>query len=788
MFAMTVDTAMNEVSQILLNAQHEDNNIRYAAESDLKQLQECDFPNFLLSLSAELLSNKSRSRRLAGNILKNSLDERYSEDGDPLINQWISLDQLIKSKIKESLLITLGSLEPEAWHASAQVIAKVAYVEIPRQEWPDLIGKLLANMAMQDAPPSLKQATLEALGYVFEEILRLGVDEVNAVLNAVIQAMSQAEQSSEVRLAAVKALQNVLKHANFANDDCRDLIMSAICDTAESDEGEMIKQEAFGCLVVIASKYYTMLEPYMETILSLTTKALKGGVKSGALQCMEFWITICKKVIELREQNKCCFIEKPLLLVVPDLLETLLSQEGDDSPQSISLRGVACLGGVARAIGDAIVPLAMLFVEGCIKASDWQSRKAATLAIYVILEGPSVEKLAPVVCLLLDKMEDPNMEVRGIATCTLRRVFELLHFPARENRIFTYANLPRIVAVLAKRSKDVPEVSEEACGAIYFLAKGYESNTSELGHSKKEISSELSPFVSGVIYVLLSTSALAKDTPFRLPPSASAYEALCEVVKVCNIQDFKALVAIEVLVPRIMRRLNTVLDAKASSSDDERNKCDLLVLLCGVLHVIIQKLGNKFAVWRTPFVLLLFCRVLICKCSTARDKAVLAIGALADATGPDFADHMPLLLQYFNVKLLFPTYLQVIGNIFQVLGERILPYCDCIMGVLYEGVSKSKLKSPILECFGVIALALGKNFEKYLQSVKEKLKEAGNPRYYANATDEDKVDYDNQLIKGKLRAYSNILRGTKDPMSWLTVAADLFEFAATVRKDQSRCT
>jgi importin subunit beta-1 len=148
-------------------------------------------------------------------------------------------------------------------------------------------------------------------------------DEVNAVLNAVIQAMNQAELSFEVHLAAVKALQNVLMHADFANDDCRNLIMSATCHTAESDEAGMIKQEAFGCLVVIASKYYVMLEPYMETILSLTTEALKGGVKSGALQCIEFWITICEKVTELRERSTpsahalstadCRFIENPSL-------------------------------------------------------------------------------------------------------------------------------------------------------------------------------------------------------------------------------------------------------------------------------------------------------------------------------------------------------------------------------------------------------------------------------------------------------------------------------------------
>jgi importin subunit beta-1 len=216
--------------------------------------------------------------------------------------------------------------------------------------------------------------------------------------------------------------------ANKINQES--FVMSAIRDTAEFDTSKKIKQEAFGCLVVIASKYYTMLEPYMETILSLTTESLKGDVKLGALQCITFWITICEKVIELREQNKghahaistidCSFVEKPLTSLVPFLLETLLKQEGDDDAQSIFMSGATCLGLVARTIGNAIVPLAIQFVEGNIEASDWQRRKAATSALGVILDGPSVEKLAPVVRLLLDRMVDPNVEVRGTAACTLR--------------------------------------------------------------------------------------------------------------------------------------------------------------------------------------------------------------------------------------------------------------------------------------------------------------------------------------------------------------------------------
>ncbi|KAF7041451.1 hypothetical protein CFC21_051246 [Triticum aestivum] len=799
---------MDNITPILKDAQDPDNNIRLAAEGKLKQLQERNRSNFLLSLSAELSSEASppECRCLAGIILKNSLEGKYSEDNSLLIKQWNNLDPCIKSQIKESLLITLGSSAPQARHASSQIIGRLAYIETPSERWQDLIGRLLGNMAQQGASPTLKQATLEALEYVFEEEnLWFDKDTINGVLDAVIRAMNhQAEKSSEVRLAAVKALRNVLTFANFANDDdCRNRIMTAICDAAKHDEAAEIKHAAFVCLTAIASNYIMELEPYMETTLSRTTEALglEGGVETVALECIEFWSTICGEVIELRERKKrfahaipsadCHFTEKPLCLLVPLLLQTLsLHQERDVDELNIFMSAVACLGLVARTIGDAVVPLAMQFVEGNIKVADWRSRKTAISVLGVMLEGPSIEKLAPVVGLLMDRMEDPHMEVRGTAACTLGRVLELRHSPALDKRFFTNEDFPRIMAALSKSGKDVPEVSKEVCGAIYFLARGYDvAISSEVDHSKKRISSELSPFLGGVIDALLSASELDMKTPFGLPASASAYGALIEVVRVSNIWDLKAVLAIIVLMPRIMRRLNTVLDAKAISSDDKTNKHDLQALLCDVLHAIIEKLGNSLHGDKVresaPFMLLQFCRVLTCDCSTARDKAALTIGALARAVGPKFLDFMPIFLQYYSVKLFSPIYLEAIGTIFHALGDEILPCCDHMMDVLYEGLSQPELKPQILACFGEIALAIGKIFEeKYLQAVRKELKEAANPRYY----DEDKVDYGNQLRQGICKAYSGILRGIKDRKSGLKVAADLVEFIEAVSEDKSRGT
>lgn len=56
----------------------------------------------------------------------------------------------------------------DAGHTAALVIAKVAAVEVPRSEWPELISALLANMAATPSTKELRQSTLETLGYTCE--------------------------------------------------------------------------------------------------------------------------------------------------------------------------------------------------------------------------------------------------------------------------------------------------------------------------------------------------------------------------------------------------------------------------------------------------------------------------------------------------------------------------------------------------------------------------------------------------------------------------------------------
>ncbi|XP_028789846.1 importin subunit beta-1-like [Neltuma alba] len=776
-----------EVTQVLLNAQSIDGNVRKHAEENLKQFQEQNFPGFLLSLSGELASDDKPvdSRKLAGLILKNSLDAKDENRKRELVQRWLLLDPAAKTQIKSCLLQTLSSLAVDARSTASQVIAKIAGIELPQKQWPELVGALLSNI--HQVPAHVKQATLETLGYLCEEISPqvLDQDQVNKILTAVVQGMNVADGNNDVRLAATRALYNALgfAQANFSNDMERDYIMRVVCETTMSPEVK-IRQAAFECLVSIASMYYEKLAPYIQDIFNITAKAVRGDEEPVALQAIEFWSTICDEETDILEEyggdstgdsDLACFyfIRQALPALIPLLLETLLKQEEDqdldEGAWNIAMAGGTCLGLVARTAGDDIVPLVMPFIEENITKPDWRQREAATYAFGSILDGPSPDKLASLVNVALPfmlsaLMKDPNNHVKDTTAWTLGRMFEFLHSSIVGTPLINERNCQQIITVLLQSMKDAPNVAEKACGALYFLAQGYED---------VQVTSPLTPFFQEIVQSLLTVTHREDATESRL--RTSAYETLNEVVR-CSTDETASLVL--QLVPVIMMELHKSLEGQNLSSDEREKQSDLHGLLCGCLQVIIQKLGSseatKYAFMQyADQIMGLFLRVFAFRNATAHEEAMLAIGALAYATGPDFAKYMPEFYNYLEMGLQnFEEYqvcavtVGVVGDICRALEDKILPYCDGIMTQLLKDLSSDNLhrsvKPPLFSCIGDIALAIGDNFYKYLMYAMNTLQLAAEMYAHTSGFDDEMSEYINSLRNGILEAYSGIFQGFKN--------------------------
>lgn len=223
-----------EVTQLLLHAQDADANVRTQAEQQIQQFQEQNYPSFLASLAAELsnIQKPADSRRLAGLVLKNTLDAKDEARKADMQARWAAVDPSLRNNIKEALLQTLQMEPQDVRHTSALVVAKVAAIDLPRREWPTLIQNLLNNMSAQSSPDGVRQATLETLGYVCEEmgLLKddvLSPDQINMILTAVVAGMRPEEPSQDTRLAATTALNNAIEFAehNFENEQERNYIM-----------------------------------------------------------------------------------------------------------------------------------------------------------------------------------------------------------------------------------------------------------------------------------------------------------------------------------------------------------------------------------------------------------------------------------------------------------------------------------------------------------------------------------------------------------------------------------
>lgn len=760
----------NQLTQILLNAQNPDPTARKMAEDMLTEFDKQNSAGFLHMLSAEL-SNDAKpaiTRRLAGVIMKNALTAKDETKKQQLAQKWVNLDQNIKLQIKAALLKTLSAQEREARQASAQVISKIAHIELPLNLWADLIQILLNNMQQND--DLLKQSSLETLGYICEEIdANVLKVQANAILTAVCKGIK--EPNNDCKLAGLNALYNALEFvkANFEVEVERTYIMTVVCESSACPDSR-VRVASVECLVKIASLYYDHLAPYMQKIFNITLEGIKKDEEQVALQAVEFWSTLCDEEIYLNEEAEEAaelkqkperqsnnFVRGAMKYLVPILTEALTKQEDepDEDTWNLATSAGTCLALVAMTVGDEIVPVVMPFVTQFIGSENWKQREAATLAFGAILEGPKgylpglITQALPV---LLNHMKDSVVYVQDTTAWTIGRVCQL--HPHTVGGFLT-----QVIQVLAESLGDSPRVASNVCWALHNLAVSYEDD------SDKQTSA-LSPFYQIVLQKLMVTTE--RDDVDESNLRASAYEAINVFIQ-CGAKDTHPITV--AALPHFIDRLEKTFQMQIVSADDKEEQNELQSLLCGVLQVITQKIGSAVGPWADKL-MTLYLQVFSfsAKAASVHEEALMAVGAIANAVEENFEKYMPHFRQFLSLGLknyeehqVCSVAVGVVGDIARALNAKLLPYCDEIVTLLLQNLQNPHLnrnvKPPILSCFGDVALAISGEFVKYLQVVMGMLQQASTATVDTN--DYDLVDYLNQLREGIFEAYTGIIQGLR---------------------------
>jgi importin subunit beta-1 len=638
-------------------------------------------------------------------------------------------------------------------------------------------------MRHPNPPAGLQQASLQALGYICEEMTGIEEDvllpaEINMILTAVVAGMAHAH--NDTRLAATHALCNAIEFAqhNFDNEAERNMIMQMVCQGTTTPDVK-IRLASFECLHEIAARYYDRLPQYMTDVYTITVKAIKEDDESVGLQAIEFWSTICDIEIERIESHEEChlFIQSASQHVVPILLEQLIKQEegleADETAWNMAMGSGTCLGLIARAIGDKVLPLVMPYVHANItKAAsqeDWRYREAATFALGSVLEGPPARAVWDLVlsglAFLVQALKDPHPYVRDTTAWTLGRIFEFVRDESTDATVVGADLLPPVMTALVEAlQKDEAHIVYRVCGAIGPLATSFKGAAGG--------TSPMSPYFKTTIVALLE-AAMRFPSFEHAKVQISAYEAINEMVRSAS-RDTMDVVG--QLVGVVLTELHKTFDMPAVSGEAKEKQAEVQGQLCGVLQVIIQKLSEnddtKPAILPVADqVMETLLRIFSLNSSAVHEEAMLAVGAFTYATGRHFTTYLPRFVPYLLTGIanyqewqVCLSTVGVLGDVCRNVEEAILPFCDQLMTVLMTNLSRPDvnrlIKPSILSTCGDIALVVGFKFEPYAKATTTVLRQAMYMSIQqTNTQDDELLDYNNTLRHGIFDAFSGLIQG-----------------------------
>lgn len=762
-------------------------------------------PLYLATLVQELANEQAESsiRAAAGIALKNAFTARDFARHQELQAKWLQqTDDDTKRRVKELTLQTLSSSSAQAGTAAAQVVSSIAAIELPRNQWNDLMPFLVKNVS--EGADHQKQASLTTIGYICESQdseLRLAlVAHSNAILTAVVQGARKEETNPEVRLAAITALGDSLEFVanNFKHEGERNYIMQVVCEATQADDSR-IQQGAFGCLNRIMNLYYDNMRYYMEKALfGLTILGMKSDDEDVAKLAVEFWSTVCEEELSIEDDNSQVesadqmrpffnFARVAANEVVPVLLMLLTKQDEDatDDEYNLSRAAYQCLQLYSQAVGASIIAPVLQFVEANLRHEDWHNRDAAVSAFGAIMEGPDEKVLDPIVKqalpILISMMEDQSLQVKDSTAYALGRVTE-----ACSEAIDPNQHLPTLIESLFKGLLSNAKMAPSCCWALMNLAERF---AGDIGSAANPITPHFNQAVSSLLDV---TGRQEVDTSVR----TAAYEVLNVFVQNAATESLQAVASLsEVILKRLEETVP--LQSQVVSVEDKITLEEMQNSLCTVLQAIILRLDKEIAPQGDRIMQILLQILSTVGGKSSVPEAVFAtISALSTSMEEDFIKYMDAFSPFLNNALsnqeepsLCSMAIGLVSDITRSMGERSQPYCDNFMNHLLNNLrvgsplsdrdadaideihaaNVSLLQSPtlsnqfkpaILQCFGDIAGAIAGHFETYLSVVAQVLEQASTVTAAPEGPYE-MFDYVVSLREGIMDAWGGIIGAMK---------------------------
>ncbi|AMD21833.1 HFL023Wp [Eremothecium sinecaudum] len=778
-----------ELAQLLSNTiLSTDAGVRLQSETQLKKLSNDNFLQYAGILS-QILADESmilEARILAALMLKNELVSKDPAKGQQFAQRWLALvDADSRAHIKQFALTALMDKQARVANAAAQLIAAIADIELPRDEWLELMKILVENTA-QNQPENVKRTSLLVLGYICEGAdpsNKALIAQSNHILIAIVQGAQISEPSKVVRLTALNSLADSLAFIknNMEREGERNYLMQVVCEATQADD-EDIQAAAFGCLCKIMAQFYLLMKPYMEQALyALTISTMQSPNEKVASMAVEFWSTICEEEIDIAYELSQ-FPESPLQSynfalsslqeVIPNLLNLLTKQNADpdDDDWNVAMSAGACLQLFAQNCGNYIVEPVLHYVEQNITSENWRQREAAVMSFGSILDGPDKAQLINLVHQalppILNLINDPVLQVKETVAWCIGRIADLV-----VGAIDPQHHLSDVINTCLIGLNDHPKVATNSAWTIINLVEQLADNTG-------------SPIYNyyPVLVTALMKTANRPDNEHGV--RASAFSALTTLVEFSTDQVGESVTTISGFVlDKLGQAIN--IDETQLTSEDRQSLEELQSNILTVLSASIRKNPQSVAAV-SDMLMDLFLKLLGKKDSSyIEDDVFYVISALATSMGKAFERYLetfsPYLVHALNQvqSQVAVTAVGLIADIANSLEDDFKKFAPAFMNVLGSMISapdaKKELKPAVLFVFGDIASNIGADFIPYLNQVMTLCVAA----QYSTPDNSsfDALEYNVKVQESVLDAYVGIVAGLhSNPDALFQYLGTIFQF------------
>ncbi|KAI9008307.1 ARM repeat-containing protein [Gaertneriomyces semiglobifer] len=336
---------------------------------------------------------------------------------------WDALDENLRSIIKQRVLaVVLAEPEKTVRHSFARVVAEIARIELPKEQWGELIAFIYS--CCQSETPAHREIGVFVLDTLFDVIADELTDKMPALFSLFSQTLNDP-QSLDVRTTTLNALGKVADFIDPQSQEevkaYRELIPSMVSVLQEclaTDQDKAVKGfEVFDNLLVIEAplltRHLTQLVQFFVQVAANTD--YDDSVRVSALSFL-MWTVVYQK----NKLVKLNLVQPLIASLFPIAAEKQPDDEDDDRASRVALQVLNSLS--TNLAPQQVFPDCMQLIVSYMQNPDPNCRSAAMLAFGVMVDGcadhmrSKIKELLP---LLYSGLQDPHPIVRHGACMAL---------------------------------------------------------------------------------------------------------------------------------------------------------------------------------------------------------------------------------------------------------------------------------------------------------------------------------------------------------------------------------